>query len=225
MKFPENDLPLFPLHTVLFPFQRLPLHIFEPRYREMMARCIEEEIGFGVLLIRDGLEVGAPAIPFQVGTLAQIEEVSHLPDGRLNIIVKGTRRFRVLELLGGRAYQTGRIELWDDEPADADEIQRAADEARRGFLDILNLLAAISKAQVDLPGEMRSLPDNPDHLAFVLAMRLQLGNADRQTLLEMTNCADRLRRVATYSGREIVRLKIFAEHPTRSAGQGKFSLN
>ena len=86
-------LPLFPLDLVLFPGAHLPLHIFEPRYRLLVRRCVEREQPFGVVLLRSGAEVGPGAEPRAVGTSARIVAVNGLPDGRSVIVTQGQRRF------------------------------------------------------------------------------------------------------------------------------------
>ena len=88
-------LPLFPLNTVLFPGAILPLHIFEERYKLMIARCIEERRPFGILLIRKGYEVGDTAEPFDVGTTAHIARVDELEEGKMNLVCLGGKRFRI----------------------------------------------------------------------------------------------------------------------------------
>src|SRR3990172_7303439 len=93
---PALELPLFPLNAVLFPGATLPLHIFEERYKQMIRRCLEERTPFGVLLIRKGNEVGEPAEPFDVGTVADMVRVQHLQEGRMNILCRGGERFRVV---------------------------------------------------------------------------------------------------------------------------------
>ena len=75
------EMPLFPLNVVLFPGMALPLHIFEPRYREMINRCLDENLAFGVVLIKEGPEVGGDALPRRVGTAARIVKVDRQPDG------------------------------------------------------------------------------------------------------------------------------------------------
>src|SRR5437667_12828417 len=80
------ELPLFPLNTVLFPTAPLTLHIFEERYKDMVSRCIAEDIPFGVVLIREGREVGAPSLPFEVGTTAQSVSVAQLVHGRSHLL-------------------------------------------------------------------------------------------------------------------------------------------
>ena len=104
-----EELPLFPLHVVLYPEMPLPLHIFEPRYREMVMRCREEDTAFGVVLIRDGEEAGAPAVPHAIGTTARIDQFEELPDGKMNVVVTGETRFHVLETFHQQPYLTARV--------------------------------------------------------------------------------------------------------------------
>src|SRR2546421_4823703 len=106
---PET-LPLFPLGEVLFPGMMLPLHIFEPRYRLMIRRCVSEKIPFGVVLITRGQEVGPGAEFFNVGTTARITRVQRADDGRLYIASVGESRFRVLQTNNDQPYLQGQIE-------------------------------------------------------------------------------------------------------------------
>ena len=98
---PDSDiveLPLFPLNVVLFPGMRMPLHIFEERYKTMIGQCVEREQPFGVVLIKEGKEVGDPAEPFRTGTSARITRVARLEEGRMNIVTHGERRFELVEI-------------------------------------------------------------------------------------------------------------------------------
>ncbi|MBM3459217.1 MAG: ATP-dependent protease, partial [Armatimonadetes bacterium] len=97
-------IPLFPLNVVLFPGMALPLHIFEPLYRQMIRRCLDGDQRFGVCLIRSGPEVGGPADPHSVGSLCQIAHVHALEDGRMNLLVVGVSRFQVVRLYHDEAY-------------------------------------------------------------------------------------------------------------------------
>jgi len=92
-----GEIPLFPLGTVLVPGGPLPLRIFETRYIDLVRRCMRDGSGFGVVLIREGAEAGAPAVTFDVGTYARIVDFSQQPDGLLGIRATGERRFRILE--------------------------------------------------------------------------------------------------------------------------------
>jgi hypothetical protein len=89
-------IPLFPLHAVLFPGGTLPLRIFEPRYLDMVSRCLREECGFGICLIREGSEVGKAAETFNTGTLSEIVYFNQQPDGLLGITAHGRQRFQIL---------------------------------------------------------------------------------------------------------------------------------
>ncbi|HEX2173679.1 MAG TPA: LON peptidase substrate-binding domain-containing protein, partial [Dehalococcoidia bacterium] len=106
-----RSIALFPLNVVLFPGMRLPLHIFEERYRLMIRRCLDEGLEFGVCLIQAGPEVGGPATPYQVGTLTHLRDVARLPDGRFNLLTEGTSRFRLLELTAEEPYLQAIVEL------------------------------------------------------------------------------------------------------------------
>jgi uncharacterized protein len=90
------EIPLFPLGTALFPGGPLPLRIFEARYIDLVRRCLRDGTGFGVVLIREGVEAGGPALTFDVGTYARIVDFSQQPDGLLGIHAAGERRFRIL---------------------------------------------------------------------------------------------------------------------------------
>lgn len=90
------EIPLFPLATVLFPGGPLQLRIFETRYIDLVRRCLRDGSGFGVVLIREGVEAGGPASTCEVGTYARIVDFSRQPDGLLGIRAAGERRFRIL---------------------------------------------------------------------------------------------------------------------------------
>ena len=93
---PISEIPLFPLGTVLLPGGPLPLRIFETRYIDLVRRCLRDGSGFGVVLIREGVEAGGSALTFDVGTYARIVDFSQQPDGLLGIRAAGERRFRIL---------------------------------------------------------------------------------------------------------------------------------
>ena len=113
-------IPLFPLNTVLFPKQGFPLHIFEERYKQMIQRCVDDSLPFGVVLIESGEEVGGEAIPHKVGTTAEITAMERLQDGRMNLIAMGRSRFRIFALDRNEAYLQGDIEYLDTVDATAD---------------------------------------------------------------------------------------------------------
>src|SRR5687767_9184896 len=105
-----KEMPLFPLHTVLFPGMVLPLHIFEPRYKVMISECVRENKPFGVILIREGLEVGGPAKTYEFGTSAYITQMEQLKDDRMNIQAVGYQRFKLHGLQQDQPFQIGLVE-------------------------------------------------------------------------------------------------------------------
>src|SRR5688500_16539615 len=108
---------MFPLGTVLFPSMLLPLHVFEPRYRQLTAECIEHDREFGVVLIERGHEVGGGDSRTSVGTLARIVQAQPFPDGRWALAAVGTSRIRVVEWLPDDPYPRAELEPLPDDPA------------------------------------------------------------------------------------------------------------
>ncbi|HTG42858.1 MAG TPA: LON peptidase substrate-binding domain-containing protein, partial [Methylomirabilota bacterium] len=136
------ELPLFPLHTVLCPGIALPLHIFEDRYRALVRDCVEGAAPFGIVLIRDGREVGGGSISFSaIGTLAEIREARRYPDGRYDLLVVGTKRFAITDVTTDRQpYLVAEATVIDDEVGDEEAARRLANTATRRFVHYLELL-------------------------------------------------------------------------------------
>jgi len=107
MTKPAFELPLFPLNVVLFPYLLLPFYIFEERYKLMMNRCLEDNAPFGVALIKVGKEVGGPAVPHTVGTLARIVHVNREEKGRMYNTALGESRFKLLDWWRSEPYLMG----------------------------------------------------------------------------------------------------------------------
>ena len=142
IKLRSMELPLFPLHTVLCPGVALPLHIFEERYRAMVARCLDEGRPFGVVLIRDGREVGGgPTSIATVGTIAEIREAGKFSDGRYELLVVGANRFRIESVTVGREpYLIGEVEEIEDAVGDADAARALTDRVTQRFVRYLALV-------------------------------------------------------------------------------------
>ena len=194
-------LPLFPLNTVLFPSMVLPLHIFEERYKLMVNTCLAQDKHFGVVLIYSGSEVGGPAIPHPVGTVARIGNWEWLPDGRMNILVAGDRRFRILDYAKPELpYLEGLVEYWDDEVASAQDLSPLIDRVKHDFVDYLTLI--MSLADQALPVSQLELPDDASMLSYHVASNLQIEGSERQELLEEASARARLQRELTLLRRE-----------------------
>ena len=113
----ERDLPLFPLNVVLFPSTGIPLHVFELRYQALVADVLAVDGLFGISLIKAGQEVGGPALPYEVGTLASIQDLAELGGGRVAFNAMGIQRFHVLHLLDGKPYLRARVRLLPEDTA------------------------------------------------------------------------------------------------------------
>jgi Lon protease-like protein len=199
------SLPLFPLNTVLFPGQVLPLHIFEQRYRDMIEQCIDARAPFGVVLIQEGDEVGEPAKPYHVGTTARITQVERLDDGRLNIISVGELRFRVVSLYQEHAgYLRAEVDLWPWSPSDTDVAQSLAQNVRGRLRRYVEMLSQASG--VDLQAE--ELPQQPTELACLTAIALQVTQFEKQELLGSPSIASLLSKEISLLRRELRMLHV-----------------
>lgn len=177
----EQELPLFPLHVVLFPGGVLPLHIFEERYQLMIQLCLEQESPFGVVLIKEGTETGDPAKPHPVGTAVQILEVDRLNGGRMNLMTTGQYRFEILEIQNNLPYLVGRVRVPNVPDVDANsEFEPITSEARELYRDYESLLKQLF-FEWEPPGE---IPEDPRRLAYQIGVRLHVSLEEKQQLLE-----------------------------------------
>jgi Lon protease-like protein len=197
-----RELPLFPLNTVLFPSLPLPLHIFEERYRLMIGTCVVTDNLFGVCLIKEGVEVGGPAEPFAIGTMARISEVERLPDGRMNLMTFGTQRFRLDEVIQREPYLVGRVVVLDPDPEPTAEAL-VADVADR----LLRYLREVRGA-ARLPDRGELLTD-VDRLSYLAAATLGLPALERQSFLEVDSAVERLQQARDLLRREIENARLF----------------
>ncbi|MCS7296437.1 MAG: LON peptidase substrate-binding domain-containing protein [Chloroflexota bacterium] len=211
------ELPLFPLRTVLVPGMVLPLQIFEHRYRVMLEELLERGGEFGVLLIREGPEVGGEAVTYEVGTTARFDEVEESADGRYLVTVRGRRRFRLLERLPSAPYPRGLVEFVD-EPAYRPTPASAAAEARlrAGFPRYFAMALALT-GQWSQP---LKLPEDPARLADFLVPWLQLDEEAQQRLLELIDPGERLIAVAAVVDELVARTARDLEEQRRTKFRG-----
>ena len=184
------EMPLFPLNVVLFPGMVLPLQIFEPRYREMINRCIDEKIPFGVALIQEGQEVGGPARPCPIGTAARITRVKHKSDDLMNITVVGTQRFRILELDHSRSYLSAKVAQYPVVNGETRVAMEMVQKVRPKVVEYVDLLSKATRTELKLD----RLPDDPTTLAFLVAIAIQINNPDKQELLALPGIPEMLDR-------------------------------
>ena len=181
-------LGLFPLGSVLFPEMLLPLHIFEPRYRLLVKRCVEREEPFGIVLIRSGTEVGSPAEPRRIGTTARIVAATPLPDGRAFIVCQGERRFETLAVdADAEPYLVGEVRYLDDPDGEgAEALAATAADAFGQYL--MGILAATKESSSEQATEDLGA-GGPRAVAYRVAAALGIDADDRQRLLEAPTMA------------------------------------
>jgi Lon protease-like protein len=185
-------MPMFPLGTVLFPSAYLPLHVFEPRYRELVATCLAGEREFGVVLIERGSEVGGGDQRVDVGTVARIVEATELPDGRWALATVGTRRIRVRTWLVDDPYPRADVEDWPEPPA-AEASTAALAEAVATLVSRLRRVLA-TRAELGEPAVAATveLADDPVLASYQAAAVAPVGPADRQKLLVQRDARGRI---------------------------------
>ncbi len=206
--YPEGEfvLPIFPLpNLVFFPNTRLPLHVFEPRYRQMVTDAIEADKRFGIVLLRPGWETdyfGAPAV-HTCGTLGTIEQAVPLDDGRFNILVRGDVRFRIVDEVGSVPYRTARVVA-------SPEVRQRAEDAyaqREWLAELARLYLKYLPDQMAVP-EIETV--GLDALANALIMSLNLEVEEKQKLLEIDDLIARAERVGAELQSRVESLKFLS---------------
>ena len=187
---------MFPLNNVvLFPGMPLPLHIFEERYKAMIGACVDRDEPFGVLLIKEGNEVGDPAEPHSVGTTARISQVQRIQEGRLNILTRGERRFELLETVQTVPHLVGLVRFMEDTEGEVSSTTVAG--VREQYIQLQRQLTAIAGGwdrEVSVPDEPVALARSA---AATLAVSLPLPPDVRQSLLETPTAGGQLEKLHT----------------------------
>lgn len=186
--------PMFPLSSVLLPGGRLPLHIFEPRYREMVRHCLDAPDGprFGVVLIARGKETGGGEVRHDVATVARIVDALQLRDGRYALDCVGQERVRVTRWLEDNPFPQGEVEPWPDHGDDGDDLDVAPLRTLTARVHDLTVTLARQRGVAAPPDLWFGLPDNPARLLYRLADRMPLGEADRYAVLSAAGLQERL---------------------------------
>lgn len=179
------EIPIFPLNTVLFPGELLPLKIFEPRYMDMAKSCLKDAMPFGICLIHQGAEVGSPAIPYAVGTLAHIVGWDMPQLGILHITAHGCERFVIEDSTVKRnGLVTANVRLIEPETA------QAVPSAYAACADIMrHIVEELGEARFAMPLRL----DDASWLSYRLAETLPLKSRVKQNLLEMNDALMRLK--------------------------------
>ncbi len=219
MKAGIMDLPLFPLNVVLFPGQTLPLRVFEPRYRIMIQRCIEQSQPFGVVLVDEDDNNS----PHTIGTAARITQVERLPDGRMNILTVGVERFILQNVYEGEdKYLIGNAVFYPftEETQTSAELAHSVMTRLRKYLTLLSNLSDVKLKFDQFPGDSTAL-------AIFAAIALQLPLPQKQLLLATESVSDLLHEEAEMLKTELLALQIMngSIRPPAEIDQSIFSLN
>ena len=198
-----RDFPLFPLGIVALPSELVPLHIFEERYKTMMARCLEEESEFGIVwLADDGLR--------EVGCACEIAEVlERMPDGRLNLVARGTRAFRIEARQEELAYPAGTVEFLEDrdEAVDPD----AAAEAHAAYAELVSQATDREPDEEEIGGMT----------AYEMAATVEFGLDAKQGLLDLRSETARMKLVTRLFRAALKRLDFIDRAQARARSNGK----
>lgn len=221
-----DRLPLFPLGLVLLPGLLLPLHVFEERYRILVAELLElpeDSRRFGVVAIRQGREVGADGVTalHDVGCVAQLRRATPLEDGRYEIVTSGGPRFRLVGLEDDRPYLTGLVEWLPDEVGAEDEAALLDAAVRAAFADYLTALATASGEQLEAP----ELPGDPLVLSYLVAASVVVDLEVRQALLAQPDGVARLGAELRLLRRESTLLRTLSSAPSPDLTRAPVSPN
>jgi Lon protease-like protein len=218
-------MPLFPLGTVLFPGLVLPLHIFEDRYRQLVAdlEAGQEPRRFGVIAIRHGRETGVDGVSalYDTGCLAQLRSAEQHADGRYNLVTVGTHRFRLVSLADPAPYPRGEVELLPDEPGEEPGLAGEVAGVQQAFRSYLDLLAEKGGARVSVP----TLPDEPVLLSYLVAAAMVIDLPVKQGLLEAADAAARLHAERALLSAECQLLRSLTATPAPDLRYSRYSPN
>jgi Lon protease-like protein len=179
---------MFPLGAVLFPGALLPLHVFEPRYRQLVQDCLAGEPEFGVVLIDRGHEVGGGDVRRNIGTAARLLDVERLPDGRYFLRAAGVRRIRVHTWLADDPYPRAEVDSWEDE----DVALATADRVDDVLVRLRRVRALASELQESAGPIDVKIATDPVLASYHLAALAPVGPEDDYRLLATEGPSDRL---------------------------------
>jgi uncharacterized protein len=188
-------MPMFPLGTALLPGAVLPLHVFEPRYRQMVHDILADGVDapeFGVVMIERGREVGGGDTRTRVGTVARVADMRAMPDGRYALVAVGAERLRVNAWLPDDPYPLADIDLWPDDDrgiVDLDDATRAIEQLHQRVQELNEAVRALGEMT---PPPDSEIADDPHLALYHLGSLAPLGPADRQRMLDAPTLAERL---------------------------------
>jgi uncharacterized protein len=218
-------LPLFPLGTVLYPGMVLPLHIFEDRYRRLIADLLAqpEPRRFGVIAIKEGREIGADGVTtlHEIGCVAELQEAERLDDGKYEIVAVGTDRFRLGQLDRTLPYLRAEVELLPDPGDETAAAEAAAAIANAAFRVYLDALAEHGGATITVDG----LPEEPGLLSYLIAAAMIMDLPAKQALLAQPDAVSRLTAERALLAREAGVLRATTSRPAPDLRFADYSPN
>lgn len=196
-----KELPIFPLAVVLFPGVPLPLHIFEPRYRQMLSDIRVNNNLFGVSYFDASTSRQEVPPAGHIGCVAEVSETQTLPDGRSNILTVGVIRYRIEEYVErGDPYLVARVSFFEDEEEDDELLRESSREVAETFTRIARAVRTINDERARLP----DISDTePQRLSFLVAAAMEVDTDLKQELLEMRSTSERLRRLRDMLARAV----------------------
>ncbi|MGO8960408.1 MAG: LON peptidase substrate-binding domain-containing protein [Streptosporangiaceae bacterium] len=221
----RTTLPMFPLGSVLYPGLVLPLHIFEQRYRQLVADLLagDEPRQFGVIAIRRGRETGIDGVSalYETGCTAMVRQVERYDDGRYELLTVGAERFRLVALGDQAPYFRADIELLPDGPGDEAQAAAAVPAVQLAFRGYLELLSEQGGVEVSPP----DLPDEPVLLSYLVAAAAVVDLPVKQALLDEPDAARRLAAERALLAREMQLLRSLTAAPAPGLRYSPYSQN
>jgi Lon protease-like protein len=216
-----KQIPLFPLHSVLFPGMPIRLQVFENRYLEMVQTCMDQNLPFGVVLIKEGMEALGPLpIPHEIGCLTTIQRLQPLEDGRINLVGQGIERIEVLELSREAPYLQATIQEWPLHGEDHPEALHLAGQVQPLLAHYLVELAASRRQSIEPP----DLPIQPVRLAYLTCSLLHISAEEKQAYLAENEARNLLRQLLETLKMEIPLLRTLRKRE-QPPSIGSFGLN
>lgn len=217
-----TQIPLFPLGTVLFPGMPMPLQIFEPRYRQMMEDHADDQLPFGIALVQSARQPQSNLPSHDIGTAASLLNRHQRPDGRWDIVARGERRFRIIDLDESQPYATATVEWLDEELGDPTEADALLRIVGAQFHRYAGGIARLTRRQfTDM-----TIPEDPIRASYDLTSRLPLHTWERQRLLQSKTAVERLSEISYVMERELaLLLRAGAAGLALNHPGGLFSLN
>ncbi|MEP6637473.1 MAG: LON peptidase substrate-binding domain-containing protein [Acidobacteriota bacterium] len=213
-----RELPLFPLPIVLFPGVPLPLHVFEPRYRQMLSDVRAGNNFFGLSYFDASESDSELPPPGHVGCVAEVGESQPLPDGRSNILTVGLIRYRVEDYVErGDPYLVARVSFFEDEAEDEDVLGESSREVAETFTRIARAVRIINDERTNLPDISDT---DPQRLSFLVAAAMEIDTEVKQELLELRSTSARLERLSEMLGLAVMRYEERARIHELAKGNG-----